>query len=81
MNKVAKLEDILLIHSPDILCITETRLHGDIHNSEIVPPYSLIRTDRDGRGSGVAIAVRKGLSFHKEQGIPDHESVVHCICP
>lgn len=76
VNEVAKLEDILLIHSPDVVCITETWLHGDIHDSEIVPlSYSLIRTDHDSRGGGVAIAVRKGLSFRKEQGIPDHESV------
>lgn len=58
------------------MVITETWLNPDIHDSEIVPPaYALLRTDRDGRGGGVAIAIKRNTPFHKESGIAGHESV------
>lgn len=59
-----------------MVVITETWLNRDIHDSEIVPSaYALLRTDQDGRGGGVAIAIKRNLSFQKESGIAGHKSV------
>lgn len=76
VNKTDKLEAVLLMYNPDVVIITETWLHADIHDSEIVPAtYALLRSDRDGRGGGVAIAIKHGIHFQKEIGIPNHESI------
>lgn len=66
----------MLAYCPDIIVITETWLHSDIHDSEVFPnSYYLVRFDRDSRGGGVAIAIKEGLSFKKDEGICNHESV------
>lgn len=76
VNKTDKLEELLFSYNPDILVITETWLHADILDSEIVPTsYCLLRSDRDGRGGGVAIAIKRGLQYCREEGIANHESV------
>lgn len=64
------------MYTPDIVVITETWLHPDILDFEIVPAsYCLLRSDRDGRGGGVAIAIKRGLQYRREKGIANHESV------
>lgn len=76
MNKIELLEDIISNYQPHILVITETWLHSDVQNSEIVPPsYTLIRRDRGSRGGGVAIAIKKNVKFTRLDGIDNHESV------
>lgn len=56
--------------------ITETWLHSDVQNSEIVPPsYTLIRRDRGSRGGGVAIAIKNNVKFTRLNDISDHESI------
>lgn len=58
-DKVEDFERILLVHSPDIMVVTETWLHPNIANSELCPlGYSVVRKDRAFRGGGLAI-------FHK----------------
>lgn len=75
INKIDKLEEIIILYSPDIVIITETWLHAQIHDTEISPAsYSLIRTDRDSRGGGVAIMIKSSLTFQEEPGIANHES-------
>lgn len=76
VNKTDKLEELLFSYTPDIVVITETWLHPDILDFEIVPSsYCLLRSDRDGRGGGVAIAIKRGLQYRREKGIANHESV------
>lgn len=56
--------------------VTETWLHSDVQNSEIMPPsYTLIRKDRGSRGGGVAIAIKNNIKFTRLNGISDHESI------
>lgn len=52
--------------NPDILAITETWLHSDIPDHELLPDnsaYNIFRHDRDKkRGGGVLLAIKKTLS-------------------
>lgn len=76
LNKIQNLEDIILTYQPHVLVITETWLHSDVQNSEIIPPsYTLIRRDRGSRGGGVAIAIKNNIKFTRLNGIDDHESI------
>lgn len=72
---MTELEQILYDHSPDFVTVTETWLHDDIADSEIVPPgYSIIRKDRPSRGGGVAIIVKDGFTFSFLENVPGVES-------
>lgn len=76
VNKTDKLEEILLLYCPDLVLITKTWLHSGVQDSEIVPSkYFFVGSDRDGRGGGVAIAAKQGITFAQEPGIDNHESV------
>ena len=51
-----------LLHSPDLICISETWLSPDILSSEIsLSGYSLFRLDRSRHGGGVAIYAKSHL--------------------
>lgn len=64
INKAHALEALVIDHAPDIAVITETWLHKNILDSDIAPPgYSLVRRDRDGRGGGVAVLVKRNIIF------------------
>lgn len=67
--KKAVFHNFIEIHSPDIVAICETKLHGGIINSEVFPEcYTVFRKDRYKKasaptcGGGVAILVRDTLS-------------------
>lgn len=63
-NKVEEVEHILLLHSPDIMVITETWLHPNIDNSELCPPgYNIVRKDRASRGGGIAIFFKQSYQL------------------
>lgn len=54
----------MLHYNPDIVIITETWLHSEVVDTEIVPPgYTIVRHDRSGRGGGVAIVVKNHITF------------------
>lgn len=64
LNKSHLIESLTLEHNPDILAITETWLHSDVHDVEVTPPgYVLIRKDRDGWGGGVALVTKRDIGF------------------
>lgn len=48
LNKTDELEQISLLHDPDVAVITETWLHEGISNDEVIPPSYKIRTDERG---------------------------------
>lgn len=76
VNKVQPLENLLLLHEPDIVAITETWLSSDILDHEFTPPsYSVIRKDRLSRGGGVALLIRRSISYTLLPDVPDTEAV------
>lgn len=76
MNKADQFEAILLANQPDIVTVTETWLHKEILDQEIVPPnYVIVRKDREHRGGGVAIVLRQGISFTVMPDVPEVEAV------
>lgn len=64
-NRLQELKLFCSMHSPDLLCITETWLmHKHLNQTLSIPGYqTLIRCDRQtGKGGGVAVYVRDGLA-------------------
>lgn len=58
------------------MVITETWLHPNILDTEITPPnYTIIRKDREARGGGVAILIRRGIVFTVLDEVKDIEAV------
>ena len=52
-------QSLVYSRSYDIICITETWLHKNITDSEILPSdYVIHRRDRESRGGGVLVAVK-----------------------
>ena len=55
-------QSLVYSKSYDIICITETWLHDEISNSEIIPTnYTTYRKDRKSRGGGVLIAINNDI--------------------
>lgn len=66
----------MIANQPDIITVTETWLHKEILDREIVPPnYVIVRKDRVHRGGGVAIVLRQGISFSVMPDVLDVEAV------
>ena len=58
VNKLDFCQSLIYSKSYDIICITETWLHDQILNNEILPTnYMIYRRDRESCGGGVLIAV------------------------
>ena len=50
---------------PDVVCIVESWLDGDVSDEEIsISGYSIVRLDRNRHGGGILIYIRSSLSFH-----------------
>ena len=66
INKVPQLVNMIDSIQPDIIIGTETWLHKGVYSSEIFPEdYIVYRKDRDSKGGGVLVAVKKDLkSLH-----------------
>lgn len=73
----ADLESITLAHKPHIIIITETWLHPDVSDSEILPPgCEVFRKDRNYRGGGVAIMFKNTLRATRLTDIAGVECVL-----
>ena len=59
---IPKLDELILlatVHTPDIICIVETWLEGDINDTEIsIPGYHSNRLDRHRHGGGVLLYIK-----------------------
>lgn len=76
LNKVQPLEDLLLLYEPDIVAITETWLSPNVLDHEFASPsYAVIRKDRPSRGGGVALLIRRSISYSLMPHVPDTEAV------
>lgn len=76
VNKTEQLEAVLLSHNPHIVVITETWLHSEICDQDLVPPaYEMFRRDRSTRGGGVAVLVKTGIKASRLPDVNDTESI------
>lgn len=76
LNKLTDIEAMLLDFDPHATLITETWLHSDIQDNEVIPPtHKIYRNDRPSRGGGVAIVLKSELGACLLPGIPNHESL------
>ena len=65
LPKLDNLTAICCASNPDIVCIVESWLSGDISDDEIaVSGYSIVRLDRNRHGGGILIYIRSSFSFH-----------------
>lgn len=66
-----------MTHSPHIVVITETWLHGEIRDDDLVPPaYKIFRKDRSTRGGGVAVLIKSSIQATCLPEVADNE----CVC-
>jgi len=65
----------------DMFAVTETWLHPDTPSSScMIPGYVMVRADRrDGRGGGVALYVKEGISFEQRATSQDVDPGLDCI--
>lgn len=77
VNKINQLEALLLSHNPHIVVITETWLHSNIRDEDLVPPaYKIFRKDRSTRGGGVAVLIKSDIPATRLPEVVDNE----CVC-
>ena len=79
-----KLDDLraaCLVHSPDIICITETWLDETISNHELcLQNFDIVRRDRNRQGGGTLIYINNSYSHsHVFSGPDDLELIVLTI--
>ena len=56
---LTRFQELVYSENADIACVTETWLHKDIVNTEILPSeYIIIRKNRDSRAGGVLLAIK-----------------------
>lgn len=76
VNKTDQLEAVLLAYNPHVVVITETWLHSEICDQDLVPPaYEMYRRDRASRGGGVAVLVKTGINVTRLPDADNTESV------
>ena len=65
---IPKLDELSLlasVHNPDIICIVETWLEGNVDDTEIsIPGYHPIRLDRNRHGGGVLLYIKNLYYYH-----------------
>lgn len=72
LNKTEELEGLLLAYEPDVAVLTETWLHDNIPDKDVITQsHEIIRQDRSSRGGGVAIVIKKGTDYTL---VPHHTS-------
>ena len=78
MPKLENLKILCSVYVPDIVCVTESWLDGDITDTEIaIQDYSAIRLDWNRHGGGVLIYVRAVFTCSVLfKGSPDFEFIV-----
>ena len=64
LPKIDELAALCSTNNPDIVCLVETWLCGNILNNELyIPNYSIIRHDRNRHGGGVAIYIHNSIKY------------------
>ena len=64
LPKIDYLAANCLALSPEVVCVTETWLNGNITNSELkLLGYTIVRLDRDRHGGGVMLFIKDNYIF------------------
>lgn len=80
--KLDELVSLSSLHTPGIICITDTWLSGDIDDSEIsITNYAIVRHDRNRHGGGVLFFVHSSLSYKVITKSPNLEFLLLCVEP
>jgi len=71
-----KLDELIILtedrRNPDVICITETWLSGNVYDQEIIPlGYNIYCNDQPSRGGGVMISIKESISTSVISS-PDH---------
>ena len=52
-------------NTPDIVCLVETWLSGDVLDREVsIPNYTIVRLDRNRHGGGVAMYIQDSVAYN-----------------
>lgn len=71
------MEILLLQHDPHIAVVTETWLRSYVSDDHVFPPgYNIYRKDRESRGGGVAVLIKKSIEAVFINNVSDLE----CTC-
>jgi len=86
LSKVGEFQHSLMLHSPDIAIVTETKLTTEKATSaELTFPgyYPPIRRDRTAFGGGIAVWVKEGIAYRHLSQLdePDHEMLWVSVKP
>ena len=72
LSKIDEIRDIAYHVKPAVLGITESKLDGSVSNMEInIDGYSIIRSDRNRHGGGVACYIKNDLCFNTKTIFPN----------
>ena len=71
LPKMDNLAASVLVHEPDIVCIVESWLDGDVGQCEIMlPNFVSVRLDRSRHGGGILLWIRDTIVFKVLQSGP-----------
>ena len=61
VSNLSRFQDLIYTENADLAFVTETWLHKDVENAELLPTeYEVFRKDRESRAGGVLLAVKLG---------------------
>lgn len=73
LPKLDELRTLCAMDSPDVVCIVETWLDGEICDQELViDGYCVVRRDRNRHGGGVLMYIRASLEYNVLP-VPDNQ--------
>ena len=65
LPKIDELIALCSANTPDIVCLVETWLSGDVLDREVsIPNYTIVRLDRNRHGDGVAAYIQDSVAYN-----------------
>ena len=78
LSKIEELRTLAFNTNTSVLGITETKLDNTVSNEELkINGYSLLRSDRNKKGGGVACYIKSNIAHNRQTIIPENiENIV-----
>ena len=74
VNKRLDLQAHVTLVNPDFIAITETWLHNNIDDNELLPnSYNIHCKDRESRGGGLLLAVKSNISCFRSRDLEESD--------